>query len=289
METRSGKTFEDYKILDKPSKLATSTSEFRQIDVNTLKINFLGTNEKIEIFDIEPSYIPDFFYIKNYDKLTIRTLVQNQNINKILTREEMSLSKYLDKIIENEELTRGTSESNTDSLVNYILKKLNLDEDPFLLRIQPNYKFYIQNHEINSNPEFSIEKDNLVVFIDEDKHIKNIGPSKKWGENQIAGEILASAYNNFNNMSLYNKPIHDKQIVYSIRVIGTKFTFYKAIITYNYLQSLGDGFPNENFLIYRFPNNKYDESFSHYDYTIPEERKIIIEMLFRLHEKLFNI
>lgn len=101
--------------------------------------------------------------------------------------------------------------------------------------------------------------------------------------------MLAAAYNNFNNMSLYNKPIQDKQIIYSMRVIGTKFTFYKAIVSYTYLQSLGDGFPDENFLIYRFLNNKYDESFSHYDYTIPEERKIVIEMLFRLHEKLFNI
>lgn len=37
---------------------------------------------------------------------------------------------------EDENVVLGTEESNTDSLVDYILRKLGIDEDSFLLRVQ---------------------------------------------------------------------------------------------------------------------------------------------------------
>ena len=289
MNTRSGKTAEEYRRLDIPSQLASSTGDFRKIDVNSLQIQFLGTGDPRDIFKSDiTSKIPDYFYIKNYDENTIRNILYESETSTVkLTKKEKTLAKYLQKIVDNEKIARGTSESNTDSLVDYILRKLELDEDPFLMRIQPNYKFYVHNKEISSNPEFSVEKDDLVVFIDEDKHIKNIGPSKNWGENQIAGEILAAASTNYNDIFINRKrKLTYQQVVYSMRVIGTRFTFYKATIPNTYLESLGDGFPEESFTIYRFPDNEVDKSLSNYNYMIPEEREIIVNMLFKLHDTL---
>ena len=193
-------------------------------------------------------------------------------MDKFLTRKEKTLTKYLQKI------TRGISESNTDSLVDYILRKVELDEEPLLMRIHPNYKFYVYNKEIFSNPEFSIEKDDIIIFINS---------SKNWDENQIAGEILAVVSTNYNNSFINRKTkITSQQVVYSMRVIGTRFTFYKAIVPVTYLESLGDGFPDEEFTIYRFPDNELDKSLSRYDYMVPSERRIIVDMLFRLHTEL---
>jgi len=233
----------------------------------------------------------NFFFIKDYNKQMIRSVVEENKISD-MSKEEITLCKHIVKIINNEQITRGTSESNTDSFVNYLLNKFQLDEYPFLLRIQPNYKFYVGDQEIISNPEFSIEKDNHIVFIDEDKHINNIGSSKDWGENQIAGEMLAVASTNYNNnqqklsydyniASIDNK---DAQIIHSMRVIGTRFTFYKSVISTSYLKSLGEGLPSENITIYRYPNNKKEESFSHYDYIDPKERKIIVNILWGIKD-----
>ncbi|KAI7868375.1 hypothetical protein K492DRAFT_201257 [Lichtheimia hyalospora FSU 10163] len=47
--------------------------------------------------------------------------------------------------------------------------------------------------------------------VDEDKHFKNTGRSKAWGEYQIAGEILAAAVNNYNN-SIDNPTIFAQDI-----------------------------------------------------------------------------
>ena len=109
-----------HEVLSSPYELATSTSDFRKIDVDSLKIQFLGVNE---LFKIKINNIPDYFYIKDYD---VEGILKSDTSS--LTKEERSLVKYLAKIILNEDVTKGTSESNTDSLVNY--------------------KFYVENQSI---------------------------------------------------------------------------------------------------------------------------------------------
>jgi len=153
--------------------------------------------------------------------------------------------------------------------------------------MQPNYKFYVYDKEISSNPEFSIERKGLVMFIDEDKHIKNIGKAKGWGEYQIAGEVLAAASTNYNTYNSSDTG-SENQIIRCMRVIGTHFTFYKAIIPGEYLLSLGNGFPDKGFEIIRFPHNDKEEPRSSFDYMIGDDRKKIVDMLFRLKNELEN-
>lgn len=262
-------------------ELPSSTSDFNKISVEKLKIQIIGTHEKL-VSTGSTHDAPTDLYLKNMDIKGIGDYKDNQE----LTNSEKSLSNYIVRILENEKMTIGTSESHTDSMVNYILKKLGLDEYPFVLSLQPVYKFIVGNKTITSIPEFGIEKNGLVVFIDEDKHISNIGQSKAWGEYQIAGEMLAVASTNYNRIFIDRKRVRkDSQPVYSMRVIGTRFTFYKADVTHSYLDSLGNGLPDTEMTIYRYPNN--NDSFSHYNYTDPEERKLILDMLYSLRNQ-FN-
>ena len=88
------------------------------------------------------------------------------------------------------------------------------------------------------------------MIIDEDKHLHNIERSNWWGEFQIAGELLAAAY--VNHLEI-NKRYHI-QTLYAIRVIGTRFAFYKAEVRSDYIDILSEGFPIDRMYIYGYPS-----------------------------------
>ncbi|CAG8777531.1 17253_t:CDS:1, partial [Gigaspora rosea] len=92
------------------------------------------------------------------------------------------------------------------------------------------------NKKIISETDFSIWNNNLFVIIDEDKHLQNVSKNTWWGECQIAGELLASAFVNHEEI----REIYRAQSLFAIRVVGTCFTFYKAEIGFNYLDSLSE-------------------------------------------------
>lgn len=56
------------------------------------------------------------------------------------------------------------------------------------------------------------------------------------------------AYNNYVKKAIASKII-------SIRVIGTKFTFYFTNVPINYLNALSYGLPLENIVIIRYPDS----------------------------------
>jgi hypothetical protein len=261
-----------------------STSDFGARDIQKLNINYEKVNDVTSFIgdDVEPIGVDESLYIKDIDKVGILTYKDNTNLNKV----ERSLCKYISRIVENSNITIGTSESHTDNFVAYLLRKMCLDEDPYCLSYHPAYKFYVKGKWITSIPEFGVDKDGMVIFIDEDKHINNIGNSKAWGEYQIAGELLAVAYTNYNKIYIGRKRKETThQTLYSMRVIGTQFTFYKAIVSHSYLDSLSENLPTESFTIYRYPSND-DESYSHFDYLKPVQRKKIIYTIYKLRSIL---
>jgi len=245
-------------VLSNPSRLVDSTSEFRKEELESLRIQY---SEIDALFDVKVDNIPNYFYIRDYnnrDQIYNKSQILNAD-RELLVGEERCLIKYLNKVVRNEEVVKGTSESNTDSLVDYMIRQVGFDREPFILRLHPYYKFYVGSHEISSVPGFSVENDELMVFIDEDKHLRNTGKPKSWGEYQIAGEILAAAYTNheivftrsceINGATIAKEDEKEQErreeIMYAMRVIGTKFTFYKAIIPHSYLISLGSGLPDK--------------------------------------------
>lgn len=253
----------------------SSTSEFKKSIIEKLNVVFEGTGE---LLSVETKVSCDDLYIQEIENEEIRKYKNNNNLN----IDEKTICQYINEIVINENLVLGTSESHTDNFVDFILRKLKLDRYPLRLSLQPIYKFNIGNHWITSKPEFSITKDDLVLFIDEDKHIKNINRSQAWGEYQIAGEMIAAAVTNYNKIDIEHKRKNkEMQIVYSMRVIGTRFTFYKAIISHSYLDSLSEGYPDNNFVIYRYPNQE-NGPFSNFNYLNPSERRIIVNTLCQL-------
>lgn len=164
-----------------------------------------------------------------------------------------------------------------------MLEKLEFGEYPLMIQPHLPSRFCVHTKEISSKPDFAIIKDNCIMLVDEDKHIKNTGPPSAWGEYQIAGELIAGAY-----CSYVASSRQYRGVLYAVRVIGLKFTFYRAKITPEYLNSLGEGFPTEQVTITRYPGSEENKNFPHLDYTKADDRKTIVEMLVRMREDMLQ-
>lgn len=185
---------------------------------------------------------------------------------------------YLHKVLQNDPLTTGVR---TDSFVNYLLMELRFNKYPFLLNLQPDYSFQVYSTRVTAKVEFSIEKNNSILCFDEDKHLHSISSTTR--ESQIGAEILACAFTNYDKP---DSPIRGKdQTIFAMRVIGSRFTLYKAFVSKDYIQSLNEGFPPEdqNVNVMRFPPNANDTSYG-YDYANENHRPLILDLLVRLRE-----
>lgn len=264
-------------------QFADYTSEFRHIDINTLNVEYQEVKHKDELCepcDMKQLVIPEEVYMSNLD---VNILINNKELFDKLDKKTKTFVKLIEYIMENESLVRGTEESRTSAFVNHLLDKLDFGEYPLMIQPQPLYKFNVYTKEISSKFDFAIMKDTNIMIIDEDKHIRNTGPPSAWGEYQIAGELIAGAYCNYSKSSKKYK-----DILYAVRVIGIRFTFYKAKITSKYLDSLGEGFPISSVVIKRYPYNCNDRDFPYLDYGDANEREEIISILIRIRESILN-
>lgn len=272
--TRSGQI--PSKKLHRTNQLSDSTAYFRETDVLSLNVEYKETDT---FLPPSSSQAPEEIYISDRHANLFRNCIYDETIISELSRKERTLAKLISYVMANEIATIGTEESRTDSFVDRILRTMEFDEDPLMLQLQPMYKFSVYDKTITSKYDFGVTRNGKILLIDEDKHIVNTGPSTSWGEYQIAGEILCGAVNNYRMTS-------STDWIYAIRVIGTRFTFYKSFATKSYLNELSSGFPEENMIIFRYPLSAREKRFPHFDFTDPEERRQIVSTLLSLREEM---
>jgi len=116
------------------------------------------------------------------------------------------------------------------------------------------------------------------------KNVKNVGLATKFGETQIAIEILACGSENVRSLE---KEIYIDQTIWAIRVISTYVTFYKAEISAPYWKELVDGLPQEqSFEIQRWPpDNGLTTGF---DLSEPDGRRSVLTALTKIRESLLR-
>ena len=284
--TRSGHV--DNGKLDRPEHLANSAKYFRIRDRKSLNIEYIDADNELELFE----RLAQDFPIKEYEHLFINNLSRYQileldnlpDIKSQLNNKEKTIANYLQKVLVNDPLKTGIKETLTDSFVNYLLSKLEFSDYPFLLNLQEEYEFIIGRKKVTAKIEFTVERNNSVFCLDEDKHLHGITATSEYGECQIAAEILACAYSNFEGAKSHTKEMD--QTIFAVRVIGSRFTFYKAYVKAEYLRSLPYGFPPDNLVtkVLRFPSKQQSEY--GYDYADERVRPLIIEFFLRLRETI---
>jgi len=259
------------------NQFVNSTSIFRKIDVNSLNIVFRDVSDQPNIVRIDPIAVRDVpreVYVSDLSASRIREIARDPKAILTLERKSRTFVQLMAYLMENESVVKGTEESRTDAFVQHLLEKLEFGEYPLMIQPQAIFRFKVHTKEISSKYDYAVMRGPKVVLVDEDKHSRNTGPTSAWGEHQIAGEIVSGAYSNYS----FDTKSYDG-IIYAIRVIGLKFTFYKATISRDYLDSLGDGLPTETAEIDRFPTSRGDKPFPYLDYGDPQDRKVIIETL----------
>ncbi|CAG8836023.1 39190_t:CDS:1, partial [Gigaspora margarita] len=208
--------------LKSPEQLPGSASLFLPIHRKALNIHYKNINPANEIFEplSENIQINNDLFVGNLTrKELLAALIPGNPILNKLNDNEQSLAVYLNDVILNEKLSKETRETFTDSLINYLLMELRLNKRPFTLRLRPDFSFSVFDKNVSAKVKFGIQKENTMILIDEDKHIRSLKPSTEYGESQISAEILACAFTNFKNA---DSPTKGKsQTVYAMRVIGT--------------------------------------------------------------------
>lgn len=206
-------------------------------------------------------------------------------------RQVMTLIEKISDIVAAER-ANATIESVIDSFMSSLLNFLQFDYYP--LSIHPQYKYkveFMKNHHISSIVEFMITRSHssgrhTILFV-EDKHNANVSAMRNWEEPQIAGEIFGSAHH---NGTLY----HGKVITYpfdifAVRVVGTRFTFYKAAVYEEYLKECqNEGLPARNKLVIkRYP--KDPNPYNAWDFCDESDRVKILKMLKSIENKSVNM
>jgi hypothetical protein len=290
--TRSGQSTLQPTKLNNPKQLPNRASDFYPIHRRSLNIWYENIQNVNEMLNPLPEHIKysSYLLVNNLTRDEL-SLVGHRNdiLNKLVDNDEKTLALYLYKVIQNDPLTTGVRESLTDSFVNFILTDLRFNRYPFLLNLQPDYSFEVFGNKVTAKLEFSIEKNKGILCFDEDKHLHGISSTTEYGEAQIAAEILACAFTNFDKA---DSPTREQdQTIFAIRVIGTRFTFYKAFVGSEYCKSLGDGFPPDSHTItvYRFPPNDDKETFYGYNYANENHRPIVLRLLIQLREHIRNM
>ncbi len=135
-----------------------------------------------------------------------------------------------------------------DGFMDSLLHILCFDDYPCFL--YPQYDYYAKigpdNRVVKAKPDFGIlsETDKIMLVI-EDKTVTSASYSNNWKEDQVMGELFAAVHHVVTkSRTLVTYPV----TVHAVRVIGTKFTFYKAIATLEYIKEsakLGMSIDNE--------------------------------------------
>lgn len=278
-------------LVKKINNLNDSTSYFNIKDIFALRLDYNDVNDikeftaKItqgrrvneEKFTVEGT---SALYIGNREYHTFSgcSTINYESISS-LSDDEKQFATLLDQVVLNEEVVRGTNESKTDTFIDYILREVGLGKYPLAIRLKPVYVFKVRHKTISSEYDFSVEKKGKLLMVEEDKHIKNTGPGSAWGEYQLAGEMIAGAFENYRKFATSSE-------IFSVRAIGPRFTFYHVIIPTTYLASLDKGLPEETITISRYPPQNHIPP--GLDYKKLSDREVIIDLLMKIKQTMIS-
>lgn len=276
--------------LRKPSELADSTSYFRPKDLIALNIVYINDDTILLPIDQQSNTMlyreyDDNLLIKGMNRDQLLHMWHDESLGSHLNNEQRTLAEHVSKVLIQEMASAGKRERSTDAFVNYLLGALKFNLFPLSLELKPDCKFKIHTTIVTSEADFGVYKRRLFAIVDEDKHIHNVEHATGWGECQIAGEVLAAAYSNHQSI---NKE-YRIQTINAVRVIGTRFTFYRAEITYEYIESLANGFPESGLSIYRYPpwnGSPGVDNIPCLDYSNPDQREHILSIMITLRNRV---
>ncbi|CAG8576092.1 5536_t:CDS:2 [Paraglomus occultum] len=207
-----------------------------------------------------------------------------EDIDEITNKKVRTFFANLHDVVINGMQVVGTDETFTDTLVDGLLRIVELNDWPLRVRNHPFCILDIADSRVSSDPGFVIKKRKIiVVVVVEDKHLRNVRPNNGFGESQISVEILACANENMRKEEYQYRD----QTLWAIRTISHYVTFYKADIPAEYWRELDDGVPqSQSVEVQRWPRE--NTLLSGFDLAQPAGRRAVLKALVQIRELLLQ-
>lgn len=212
----------------------------------------------------------------------IKLLIPEWTDGSWLVKEEISMLKHdrkvktlIAKIREVYIASSTISEMYVDGFMSTLLQILCFDDYPCLLYPQYSYSTKIgpHNHVVSAKSDFSVVYNRRhMLLVVEDKTMSNAYVGNNWKEDQVLGEIFVAVH------KADNFPVS----MHAIRVVGTLFTFYKAVATKDYiLETARSGTAVQNkMVVQRYPPiSENSVRLNAFDICNVDDRKSIIECM----------
>lgn len=261
------------------------TSKWNEEHRKAMMIEFVNASGLTELIELIVDHPEEWNALSEWDRISFRN-AKISDLEHLVTinKKVATIAKKVSKIVGKEETKESVREAEVDSFIMSLLEYVGFDEWPFQTELQHRYLFNVPDpngRQFSSTVDFLINtKEDQAVMIIEDKHMGNIGFLSEWSEPQIAGEILAFAFNNISGRSY---PI----LVHAVRVVGTRFTFYKAQIEKRYMKEISiAGIPRKKsgvrLEVIRYPPQVNDTTLDAWDFCNPYERGLVLTSLYSL-------
>jgi len=289
---------EDTKVstsIDNVYDIPSSTSKWNSAHREAMKMSFIDTDNIeniIQQLDIEDACYNKLM-LEEWNRENMRTIKDTDISNLINKLSDPAIGTIVSKIrsIIIKEDAANIREAEVDSFMMSLLQYLKFDEWPCFVEPQYHYSFdIIADKHIASVVDFlvTVNRRYILLFV-EDKHIGNTGSLIEWSEPQIAGEILGSAFHNM-QLGSVGAAISYPIVIFAVRIIGTRFTFYKANVSREYMREVATiGLPDTTELrILRYPKQVSKDILESWDFCDPQDRKKILNTLYALKRYTHN-
>jgi len=184
-------------------------------------------------------------------------------------------------------LTSNIEEMYIDGFINSLLSITGFDDYPCKLYPQYSYRaFFVNEHYIGSKADFAVlSNTNKILLVIEDKTTSNATYANDWKEPQVIGEIFVALHK---IIASTDKEISLPIILYAIRVVGTRFTFYKCSANADYIKESAFKLPKKSHMIvYRFPTT-YSNRLVALDFCNKVDRNTLLKCLSSIRQELIS-
>lgn len=186
---------------------------------------------------------------------------------------------------------RRVTEVVIDGYMDSLLHIVGFDDYPCLMYPQYRYSASIgpKPNNIRATSDFGIiTENNKILLVIEDKTTAGPTYANRWKEDQVLGELFVAVH--YLAAESRGKPEYPID-AYAIRVINTKFTFYKATATLEYLKEsalLGMSEKSE-MVVQRYPPVADDPYvLTAYDICKKQDRKCILLSLWHIKKLMLG-
>ena len=263
---------------DKHSELSAlqsikSTSKWDDNDVKRLKIKVVNVHsyKNQHIFEeAQQLVIPEWNDGHWLLEIRVEKLEYNNKIKTFILK--------LRRIYMASLIRQNLTEDHIDGFMDSLLHILRFDDYPCSVYPQYKYSAKVNNKNIAAKPDFSILSnfnENKIVLVIENKTSNSASITNNWMEPQILGELFVAVHNVVTSLNI-NYPVS----IYAVRVIETRFTFYKTVTSLEYIiETAQTGWATNNeMIVERYPQVSKGK-LAAYDICDSSERLYILQCM----------